>query len=468
MNTCTKRRMRVKWCAVMAALLLLCQGLFLPETVLGATLRVKETKVDKYINAMGKYSNWDGVTNVHQFLDEKGELCFAYEDSEYVGSGKYVKVVKTKKGTPTGDVIKLKKKGKYVGAVTCDENGNYYVVTSQPNEEQKPSKNTLFVTKYDAKGKLKKTVGDNGSSSLASYYDESFYSMRPFEGGNCDVAINGDYLAVNYARTMYSQHQSNSLLLIDLRTMEKIKVNSYYNSHSFAQRVVPYQSSFLMASEGDCYDRAFTISTVDIANQTCSSENTFHFWVKKGTLDEYNMYILNDNFAHMGGLGVFKNDTAIFASTSVKSLNKNAEKQNEQLFVQIFYPQEDLSKASGYVTTGKRSGLSGGNGDQKVTNYGVKWLTNYGKEYEIENPQLVMTDKGNAVILFERYKNSEYQGVYYMVLNENGKVTKKTTKLASNVKLNHAEMPVYTNGRVYWMSNQNYKDRLVICSFSVK
>ena len=37
-------------------------------------------------------------------------------------------------------------------------------------------------------------------------------------------------------------------------------MESYYNSHSFAQRVVPWGEGFLLASEGDCYDRAFTVS----------------------------------------------------------------------------------------------------------------------------------------------------------------------------------------------------------------
>ena len=58
-----------------------------------------------------------------QFLDEKGELCFAFDN------GKYVSVVKTKNGKPASKDIKLKKKSSIFGAVTCDKNGNFYVVS---------------------------------------------------------------------------------------------------------------------------------------------------------------------------------------------------------------------------------------------------------------------------------------------------------------------------------------------------
>ena len=51
------------------------------------------------------------------------------------------------------------------------------------------------------------------------------------------------------------------------------------------------------------------------------------------------------------------------------------------------------------ILSGTRSGLSGKNGDENVTDYGVKWLTNYDKTYTIENPQVVATDAGNYVIL---------------------------------------------------------------------
>lgn len=437
-----KKFIRTSAAALSASLLLVSAA----GPVYAGVCTQKKTSVKKTITAEGAYANWDGVTNVSQFTDEKGNFCFAYDN------GKHVTVVKGKKK------LNLKKQASTFGAVTCDADGYYYVVTGEVNNTGDMGKNTVFVSKYDQNGKLLKTVGDNGNSSLAYYYDESFYTKIPFHGGNCDVAVNGNYIAVNYAREMYSGHQSNSLLVINTQTMEKIHMDSCYNSHSFAQRVVPYQGDFLLASEGDCYDRAFTVSAVNVKEALCDSQNTFDFWVKKGTLDNWDMFTLNNNFAHLGGIAAGSGSQAALAATSAKSLNENAKKENEQLFIQIFDPGKDLSTADGYVTKGVRSGLAGPNGDENVTNYGVKWLTNYSSKYRITNPQIVAGKDGSYVILFERYKGSAYQGVYYMVVDASGKTTVKGTRLSAKAHLNPGEMPVYTKGKVYWAGN-NEKDR---------
>lgn len=433
-----------------------------PQYVSAASFQGQKTGVKLEVQAVGSYENWDGVTNVSQFLDENGEYCFAYD------KGSYVYVVKTKKGVPQKKQIKLKKKTKQFGAAICDSDGYYYVVTGETNSGNDTEKETVFITKYDAAGKRVATVGDNGSSSLAYYYGSSFYTKEPFSGGNCDIAVNGNYLAVNYAREMYSGHQSNSLFVVDKNTMTHVKIGPYYNSHSFAQRVIPCGGRFLLASEGDCYDRAFTVSLADTQDGNCMSYNTFDFWVEKGAFDKYDMYLINNNFAHLGGIAAGTDENAALVATSVKSLSSRAKKEREQLFIQIFDPNQDLDLESAYVTTGKRSGLAGPNGDEQVTNYGVKWLTNYSSSYRLRNPQVVATDKGNYVILFERYKNGSYQGVYMMTVDSMGNKIQKTRLLSKNAYLNPGEMPVYANGKVYWAGNHRTSNYLHIYSFAVK
>lgn len=450
---------RIKSMLLTASLLFI--SCTVPQQTFAASYSEKKTDIGITISAAGCYSNWDGVTNVSQFQDKNGEFCFGYD------KGDSVYIVKTKNGVPQKKQIRLKKKTKQFGAVTCDEKGYYYVVTGQSNSTDDTGKNTIFLTKYDAKGKLIASTGDDGSSSLANYYGSSFYTKIPFNAGNCDIAVNGDYVAVNYAREMYSGHQSNSLFVVNRNTMKKVKVNSYYNSHSFAQRVVPYEDQFLLASEGDCYDRAFTISLADAQDGDCSSSNSFDFWVEKGTFDNWDMYTLNDNFAHLGGIAVGKDRKAALVATSAKSLNSKARKENEQLFIQIFDPAKDLQSADAYVTKGTRSGLAGKNGNEKVTNYGVKWLTDYNNNYQIKNPQVVTSSNGNYVILFERYLKYSYQGVYMMVLGQNGKKIQKAVLLSKNAYLNPSEMPVYTNGKVYWAGNHSKDDNIHIYSVAI-
>lgn len=462
-----------------------------------ATLKVQKTNQKHNIaTAKGAYANWDGVSDGTQFLDNQGNVCIAYDTKSNIV------IVKTKNGKPVKKTITLKKKSSVFGDVTCDSDGNFYVVTGKTNKTNNTETKTIFVSKYDANGKLLASVGNNGSSSLAHYNGDSFYTQTPFDGGNCDIAVNGDYVAVNYARKMYSGHQSNSLFLVNRKTMQKESVERYYNSHSFAQRVVPWGEGFLLASEGDCYDRAFTVSELkmpgtgdgisdDLINNTdfpddweiiydntysdeasktwtCDSQNIFSFWISKGAFDRYDMYEVNDNFARMGGIATGDVHNAAMVAISAPSLSSKAKKENQQLFIQIFDPNADLTTANGYITSGTRSGLSGKNGDENVTDYGVKWLTNYDKTYTIENPQVVATDAGNYVILFERYKKYSYQGVYAIVVDAKGNVIQKTKKLASSAYLTPSRMPVYSKGKVWWAGNKTKGTDIYIYSYAVR
>lgn len=421
----------------------------------------KKTIVEERVAAEGVYANWDGVSNVSHFVGSNGEFCFAYDGKEYVT------VVRTREGATLKKKIKLKKKHPLFGAVTCDSDGNYYLVTGEANKTDNTNKETVFISKYSKNGKHIKTIGDNGSSSLDYYYPSDYRTKVPFEFGNCEVSVNGNILAVNYAREMYNGHQSNSVFAVRIDTMSKVKLGAWYNSHSFAQRVIPFKNGFVFASEGDCFDRAFAVWAVDTKNNSASSSNKaniFHFWVKKGAFDRYDMYEVNENFAHMGGICAVGKDKAALVGTSAKSLNSNAKKENEQLFIQIFDPFSDLTKKSSYVTSGTRSGTSGSNGDESVTNYGVQWLTKY-KDQSISNPQVVSTDDGKIVVLYEKtkteekksgsytYTKKEYMGVYYIVLNSKGKVLQKAKRFSASARLNPCEMPVFTKDGICWAAN---------------
>ena len=67
------------------------------------------------------------------------------------------------------------------------------------------------------------------------------------------------------------------------------------------------------------------------------------------------------------------------------------------------------------------------------------------------------TDSGKYVILFERYKNQKFEGVFYLIVNKEGKILRKITKLSQTARLNPCRMPVYSNGEVLWCGNK-YND----------
>lgn len=343
------------------------------------------------------------------------------------------------------------------------------------------SKSTIWISKYDSSSNYVDAVGDNGSSSLYSYFDTDYYTSIPFSFGNCDAAVNGSLLSVNYAREMYSGHQSNSVLTINTDTMQKQTAKGIYSSHSFGQRVSAYKDGFIYASEGDCYPRAFTI---DYVSGTCDTSDDwaddyfeeddyseeqrghvtndiFHFWVRPNALSDWNMTDLNNNFAHIGDLVNISDERATFVGTSAAKLNSTAKKEQEQLFIQIFDPTVDLSSGSGFYTSGTRSGLSGPDGDKRVTDYGVKWLTESSK-YTVSYPQMIYDDAGHLIILFEQYKKWRYQGVYYMVLDKDGNVLTKRTRFMKKSRLNPCETPKFVNGAVTWAGNKVNSDKIYV------
>lgn len=428
---------------------------------------LRASKVDMSLEVTADtYINWDGVSNVSPFTDDSGRYCFACDGE------KYVTIVKTEDGVDTGDRVYLEKIHSSFGGVACDDSGNYYLVTGEANEGDNTSVETIFVSKYDRNGTLLKTVGDNGSSSLAGYYEDRFYTKDPFHAGNCDIAMNGKMLTVNYARLMYSAHQSNSVFTVNTETMEKVSAGIIYQSHCFAERVVPYKDGFVYAGEGDCYDRAFTIDAItgfgnSKVNQ--SAGDVFHFWVKEDTLANWDMRTLNNNFAHMGGLANVDGENVALVGTSVKALSEEAVNQNEQLFIQIFNPQKGLATKESYVTEGVRSGIGGPDGNKTVEDYGVKWLTDFEKGISIINPQVVSDGRGNIIILFEKSAGGEYKGVFCMKLGSDGTVGNDVFCLSENARLNPCRMPVYRNGKIYWTGNKNKeKETIYVYNFDVE
>lgn len=434
-----------------------------PGTAYAYTFNAESTGINYRIVAKGEYTNWEGASNVSQFTDNKGNFCFSYYNN------KTVTVVKTKNGKVSGKKITLKMPYSIFGGVTCDSKGYYYVVSGKKNTTSKTSTKTVFISKYNKNGKLIKTVGDTGSSSISGY-GSSFRTKNPFQAGNCSMAVNGNYLAVHYARGMYNGHQSNSAFVINTKTMKKVKIGNIYSSHSFAQRVVPYKKGFMFISEGDGYDRAFTISTIEnMSTGKVKTKNCFDFWVQQGASN--NMAVLNNNFAHLGDIVMLSKNRAALVATSAQSLNESAASETEQIFIQIFDPAKDLRKASAYVTSGKRSGLAGMSGKKKVKNYGVQWLTSLSSACTIEHPQAVSDGKGNTIVFYELKKRSNewnyFYGVWYFVVDKKGNRS-DIKNLSYTACLNPCETPIYKNGTVYWVGNKLEGSKNMMYIYSLK
>lgn len=397
------------------------------------------------VYSSGNYVNWAGVSTASQFVDEQGRFCFAANE------GDRVTIFRTEYGKVVDRVSILNPYDTFGGAV-CDSNGNLYLVWGDNNESDDISIPTIYVCKYTSEGDLVASAGGNGSEGMPSYYDTRFYTQRPFENGNCDIAINGDKLLVNYARHMYSGHQANTVFVLDLPTMTVAPGITSYNSHSFDQRVTAYgETGFLLESQGDCFPRAFCTSVTD-DSKTLNEMETFHFWVELGAYANYNMYQINATRSRLGNILETSSGAALVAS-SVRSLSEKAKSEPYDVFVQVFDPMGEASNADAYVTSGTRSGLAGNNGNEEVTDYGVAWLTDFagtGKSAEVV--QAVSLDQNTVAVLYEQYLDGIYDSTWYLLLNGDGSIRQKAVNIGK-VRLNEDEDPMYTQGAIQWVSN---------------
>ena len=116
-------------------------GLFMVLCSMGNVFAAeKATETTQSITAVGRYSNWDGVTNVAQFLDAGGNLCFA------VDSDSVVTVYRTNASGEVVQTLPLVKQHSKFGTAICDANGYYYLVTGEDNTTDDTNVETVFIS----------------------------------------------------------------------------------------------------------------------------------------------------------------------------------------------------------------------------------------------------------------------------------------------------------------------------------
>ncbi len=412
------------------------------------------TEIRHRVQAKGRYVNWAGVSSVSQFADEKGNFCFAADE------GDSVTVYRTERGTVTGSTV-IGNPYDSFGAALCGGDGSLYMVWGRNNPGSDCTEETIILGKYAPDGTLIASVGGNGSEGMPDYYGERFYTRTPFDSGNCDAAMNGDLVMVNYARHMYSGHQANTIFTVDTSTMTVRTGMTSYNSHSFDQRVTPCAGTggFLLESQGDCFPRSFTTSVTD-AGRVLGEMDTFSFWVEEGTYTNYDMRKLNATRARLGNILETSRGAALVAA-SARSLSEAAKNEPYDLFVQVFDPTGSAAFPETYVTAGERSGMAGNDGNTPTTDYGVQWLTDLaGTGRTVEEVQAVSAED-RIVVLYELYAGSAYESTQCMVLNADGSVLLEPFSLGA-VRLNLSEDPVYADGAVQWVSNDPGSDLLTI------
>jgi hypothetical protein len=395
-------------------------------SVTSKTVKISDKNIYTTANTT---SNWARVSPLTQFVDKDGNPGFAYED------GDYIKIAKLDKNQKLTSTLKIKKKYPLFGGLVSDAKGNYYIVWGQHDENEKKTVVTLAVSKYNGDGKYVKTT---------TYRGGDLNTKLPFRSGNCAIALKGDVLVVSYARQMYKSsdgknHQSNGVIAVNISSMENNQNYASYTSHSFDQRVMFDKAGTVwFADHGDAYPRGFTIS----AERESFNFVPFHFYLDASDISD--MGIVNRTNAQLGGM-VETSTGIVLVGASVKGMTKSTyEKQSRNLFV--VYADPELKMPGGKSRTGDCNGA-------KVTDTGIRWLTDYGTNYEAREPQVVYTNNDRIVVMWEKHnrKTGKFAQSYYMVLSSNGAVLQKATPM-NKIRLNACEEPIYANGRIYWVT----------------
>ena len=376
----------------------------------------------------GYNSNWTSPNEINNFMDHKGRYNVSYSAGNYVYIQRYSTTLKRIK------TLKIKKKYPVVGDVICDKSGNYYIAWGKDDVKGNGNVVTFAISKYSYSGKHIKTT------TLKSY---SGYDCKwIFSAGSCDMAIQGNHLVCSYAKEMYNGHQKNETFAVNIKTMKKVTGYSYWVSHSFNQKVIALKDGgVLFGDHGDAYSRGFVLNYNNLKTNTYNEYVPFHFWC----LNTDDMFHVNRTYAELGGIGEV--DTGyVLVGTSAKSMNSKAPNQKQQLMIQIINPNTGKSILKGSSRTGSCYGT-------KYTDTGIKWLTNYKDGSYATNPKVLVVGRDRILVMWEKHKDYEYKGSYYMILSSSGKILKNTTSL-KKARLCGNEDLNYYKGYVYWTSSQ--------------
>ncbi len=415
------------------------------------------------------------TANVITFFDYKGRLNVGYSSGQ--------KVITVQVYEPSSMKLLATKKldipYKLFGSITCDDEGNYYVVCGQnaykdPNGAQPDNEMiSMCISKYDYNGKKLADLALKGKESRP-YSGDDWGTLVPFRSANCAITVNNGIVALNYGRTMFNGHQSNMMIYAKCSDLTRIYANTAYTSHSFDQRVYADGSGFLALNHGDAYDRCFQITKINEFKDeeeywlpAVDDFGNFHF--REGANRDHGY---NETFAQLGGMALLDTGYA-FAGASERKLSLEpgptstymGHNDARDLFVQILKKDfENYEGAEKYLVAGETRKAEGTKPSKSETelrlkgdevDYGVIWLTQYDKNSYAANPKVFALTSDIFGLLWEK-RTYEGSGVetYFMLMKTDGTKVRNAKKIDGCLLAADVD-PVVKDGNIYWTTNDS-------------
>lgn len=418
---------------------------------------------------------WSGLAPFSQFVTPDG-YGVAYH-GEYM-----VTIYLYNKQLELYDTIILPKEYEELGAITCDEDGNFYAVYGKTNTSGSLYTTVISIVKYSSDGKRLASVNYQGSETANNQSNcAGSETRRPFYLGNCSVAVKNGLLVCTYSRMMMNGRQANMVHYVETDTMTKADIVPYYNENSLDNQVIATKDGgFLFVDHGDGYGRAFVVNKLVDNKSSWNMEEAEVFHFREGSDRETGF---NETYAQLGGIAELPN-SYILVGASERTLSLETAPTNRNycgyseprdLFIQYlkkdFYHYNEVVKndiilrAGGFAVAGETRTAVGTKPTDALTDlfltentedYGVIWLTDYTGDELVYNPKVVTTETGEVIILWQKvsFETNEILDTYYMMLDAYGEVLCEPVSLGV-VPLSTNEPVVYADGSVYWSVCEN-------------
>ncbi|NLT08008.1 MAG: leucine-rich repeat domain-containing protein [Ruminococcus sp.] len=362
-------------------------------------------------------------------------------------------------------MFSVMKEGMTLGAACADNEDNIYIMWGFSIKDDVIADNmdtcNVVVEKYDSSGRLLKTLGLSPSQTQAQF---------PFDAGNANMSISGGVMGLlfdtEWLRSSDGYHHQGSVFVAaNSSDLSVISIDTLNASHSFGVSMIPTESGFADIQNGDANYRGINFCFYDRASDTHSRIVGFHSPGKYGS----NSAQLDGNatYIRLGGLAKSRTTYAITGSgeknyTSDVFYNSEYRQRKYNVFVRIWDDTLISSAASGCAGVDRIDLATG-----KVADTNVIWLTDCAENEAVGAVKAVALEQGAYVVMWEKYTDTEFDSVRYVVLDECGNVLRKETELKGSRLSDSSIQPVVDGNTLTWAYTNDNDDTLTWYSFEI-
>ena len=393
----------------------------------------------------------------------------------------------------------------HLAGFTKDDAGNYYIMTSLPDEITTAAQPT-----YDRQGILR--LYKISSSGALTYWKDLISGsvatlpiFKPMTAGTGRLVYGGGKLLFSFsANTQYDtainqRHQLHREFRID-PSSGTFEDESGGISHSFDQRLIYDGQKFVSMALGDMsrgvsISYPFTTRNYDLGGGSYSIISWVHAFGIKGGSESQTSNGYNNTFTRLGSIAKSTNGyPVVFASEKstafsegdnskaildernlafvhVKNDFLNQVTSSNLLDISITDVSNNSNVADPYNIT-----VNTNNVNKTGTNRGVVWLTNYSNlnTENVEKPKMVGIGNDKFIVLWEKWKisttvanaygqASDYVSTWGIVVDEYGNVVTAAKDLG-NFRLQRGDDIVSKNSKAYWVRGDQSPNKLIIYS----